>query len=177
MSREAGDTSTTSTAAVSAAPELADLFAAHATALVRTLSVAGLPDARDAVQEAFVQAFVHWRRISRYDDPVAWIRRVAINRALNRRRGHRRQAALAQRLGELPTETAEPLPVRDDDVLAAVEQLPPQQRLAVTLFYFSDLAVADVAAAMGISDGAVKYHLHAARTSIGRALEVRDVLR
>jgi RNA polymerase sigma-70 factor (ECF subfamily) len=166
-----------STAAAEPAPELAALFEAHSAALVRSLSVAGLPDARDAVQEAFVQAFVHWRRVSRYDDPLGWIRRVAINRALNRRRGRRRQAALAQRLRELPSVTSELVPARDDDVLAAVEGLPPQQRLAVTLFYFSDLPVDEVARAMGISAGAVKYHLHAARASVGRALEVRNGIR
>ena len=57
--------------------ELEVLYATHAAALTRALHAAGYPDASDAVQEAFVQAVVHWRKVSRYDDPVAWIRRVA----------------------------------------------------------------------------------------------------
>ena len=36
--------------------------------------------AEDAVQDAFERAFVHWRRIARYDDPAGWIRHVALNR-------------------------------------------------------------------------------------------------
>jgi hypothetical protein len=57
--------------------ELEALYAAHARSLTQALYAAGYPD---AVQEAFVQAVVHWRKVSRYDDPLAWIRRVAINR-------------------------------------------------------------------------------------------------
>src|SRR5258708_34228640 len=67
------------------APSLEALYSAHAARLARVLRAAGYPDASDAVQEAFVQAVVHWRKISRYDDPGAWIRPVAINRGHNRR--------------------------------------------------------------------------------------------
>jgi RNA polymerase sigma-70 factor (ECF subfamily) len=37
--------------------------------------------AEDLVQEAFCRAVARWRRISTYDDPVGWIRRVAWNLA------------------------------------------------------------------------------------------------
>src|SRR6266581_2831128 len=77
---------------------LARLFELHADELVRGLLAAGYPDASDAVQEAFVQAVVHWRRVRSYDEPLVWIRRVAINKARNRSRSRRRQAALQDRL-------------------------------------------------------------------------------
>ena len=76
---------------------LESLYARHAAPLARALHAAGVPDAHDAVQEAFVQAVVHWRKVSRYDDPLSWIRRVAINRGHNRRRARRRQQAPANR--------------------------------------------------------------------------------
>src|ERR1700675_1859102 len=79
--------------------ELARLFEHHADELVRGLLAAGYSDASDAVQEAFVQAVVHWRRVRSYDEPLVWIRRVAINKARNRSRSRRRQAALQDRLG------------------------------------------------------------------------------
>ena len=148
-------------AATDARAELETLYANHAAALTRALHAAGYPDAADAVQEAFVQAVVHWRKVSRYDDPLAWVRRVAINRGHNRWRSRQRQKALAQRLAD----TAPPAPT---------PSLPQQQRLALSLFYFADLSVAEVADAMELSAGAVKYHLHAARTSLARALEIRD---
>jgi RNA polymerase sigma-70 factor (ECF subfamily) len=152
---------------------LADVFAAHAQSLAGALASAGYPDATDAVQEAFVQAVVHWKRVARYDDPVQWIRRVAINRARNRRRGRSRQHALAERMAAQPALTAA-APEIDDGLTAALTSLPEQQRLACALFYFSDLPVAQVADAMGISEGAVKYHLHAARAALAATLEVRN---
>src|SRR5437763_1859301 len=145
-----------------AAPSLEALYAAHAAPLARILRAAGLPDATDAVQEAFVQAVVHWRKVSAYDDPLAWIRRVAINRGLNRRRARRRQARLAEHIAAT---TAAPIAAAeaDDDLAALVASLPPQQRLALSLYYYADLSVAEVADAMQLSEGAVKYHLYAAR--------------
>ena len=155
--------------------ELELLYATHAASLTRALHAAGYPDAADAVQEAFVQAVVHWRKVSRYDDPLAWIRRVAINRGHNRHRSRQRQKALTQRIAATTSpETLPPVSSRDDELAALVASLPPQQRLALSLFYFADLSVAEVADSMELSQGAVKYHLHAARTSLARSLEVRD---
>ena len=152
--------------------ELARLFDEHADGLVRGLVAAGYPDASDAVQEAFVQAVVHWRRVHRYDEPLVWIRRVAINKARNRARSRRRQVALQHRLGRGTGEVAAH-ESPDDDVVAAVAALPTQQREVVALFYYSDLSVAQVAAAMNISVGTVKSHLHAARTKVAGILGVK----
>ena len=168
----ASDDSTSETLAPRAErrPELEALYAMHAAALTRALQAAGYPDAPDAVQEAFVQAVVHWRKVSRYDDPLAWIRRVAINRGHNRHRSRKRQAALQERMAAAATV---PVPIieADDDLARLITALPQQQRLALSLFYFADLSVAEVADAMKLSEGAVKYHLHAARASLARALE------
>ena len=157
----------------SAPVELEQLYAMHARSLTQALHAAGHPDAADAVQEAFVQAVVHWRKVSRYDDPLAWIRRVAINRGHNRHRSRKRQEALQQRMAAAATA---PVPVieDDDDLAALIASLPPQQRLALSLFYFADLSVAETADAMKLSEGAVKYHLHAARTSLARSLGSPD---
>ena len=53
----------------------------------------------------------------------------------------------------------------------ALRALPDRQRVAVALHYLADLSVADVAAAMGISEGAVKTHLHRARSQLAVSLE------
>jgi hypothetical protein len=51
--------------------------------VVQLLGVTGnLHDAEDAVQEAFARAAVRWRRVSEYEAPEAWVRRVAFNLAL-----------------------------------------------------------------------------------------------
>lgn len=152
--------------------ELEALYATYAAALTRALHAAGVPDAADAVQEAFVQAVVHWRKVSTYDDPVAWIRRVAINRGRNRSRARRRRDALTERIASTaaiyPFEPAD----GDGELAELITRLPPQQRMALTLYYFADLSVAEVADSMQLSEGTVKYHLHAARGALAQALDI-----
>jgi len=46
-------------------------------------------EAQDVVQEAFCRAFTRWKRISGYEDPVAWVRKVAWNLATSRFRKQR----------------------------------------------------------------------------------------
>jgi RNA polymerase sigma-70 factor (ECF subfamily) len=143
-----------------------EAFRAGYEPLVRALTLAAgdREVAADCVADAYERAYARWGRISRYDEPVAWVRRVAINRLRDhfRRAGRGRRALdrLDPPAGEAP---AEPAAL---DLGAALGALPPQQRIAAALFYVDDLPVADIAAAMKISAGAVKYHLHAAREAL-----------
>jgi RNA polymerase sigma-70 factor (ECF subfamily) len=165
--RRAGDTEAT---------ELDALFRLHYGRLVRALTlIAGDRElAADAVQEAFVKAHLRWRRLQHYDDPVGWIRRVAINRL---RDGHRRRGRKEQALERLHGDatrgahtdidsTHEAMSRRTGDtdgVMALLQALPRQQRICVALFHVDGLSVAEVADALGISEGAVKFHLHQGR--------------
>jgi RNA polymerase sigma-70 factor (ECF subfamily) len=57
------------------------------------------------------------------------------------------------------------------DLAPVLATLPPQQRIAAALFYVEDLSVREIAASMRLSEGAVKFHLHAARTALRDRLE------
>jgi RNA polymerase sigma-70 factor (ECF subfamily) len=153
-------------------PTLEALYAAHAASLAGVLHAAGVPDASDAVQEAFVQAVVHWRKVSTYDDPLAWIRRVAINRGHNRWRARRRRDALTERIVSTTVDYPFEAPDPGGELAELITALPPQQRMALTLYYYADLSVAEVADAMELSTGTVKYHLHAARAALARSLDI-----
>jgi RNA polymerase sigma-70 factor (ECF subfamily) len=140
--------------------------------MVRSLAVAAgdREVAADCVQDAFERAFVRWRRVSRLDDPVAWIRHVAVNRMRDHfRKNERGGRAVARLRVEQPMSVA--APKEPSELAALLSQLPTQQRIAAALFYLDDLSVGEVAHAMGLSDGAVKYHLHAARATLRGALE------
>src|SRR3954447_8571906 len=88
--------------------DLEALFSANYPRLVAVLTVAAGDRVRaeDAVQDAFAQALVHWDRVAAYDDPVAWLRRVATNRVLNQRRWRRRHDAALDRLRTMDQEPA-----------------------------------------------------------------------
>ena len=53
----------------------------------------------------------------------------------------------------------------------AISRLPRQQRIAVSLFYVEQLSVREIATSMKLSEGAVKYHLHAGRAALREWLE------
>ncbi len=149
------------------------LFRAHYARLVRSLAVAAMGDtdaAAEAVQEAFVQLCLNWHRVGEYDDAAAWVRRVALNRLLNRRRSLLRRTAALVRLEhslEPPAAATELSP----ELAAALYRLPARQRVAVALHYVDGLSTSEVAHSMGVSKGAVDRHLHRARAALRLTLE------
>ena len=119
--------------------------------------------AEEAVQEAFVQALVRWKRVGSLEDPAGWVRLVAVRRLLNLRRSEARSAAASARLGRATIDPPDGVRL---DVVLAVGALSPQQRVAVGLRYGGGYSLSEVAAAMGLSVGAVKYHLSEARSRL-----------
>ena len=118
-----------------------------------------------------MRAHARWRTLRHYDDPVGWMRRVAINLLHDdRRRAARKRRAIA-RLAAEPEDTAPP--PEPDGLAELLAALPRQQRMAVALFYVDGLAVAEVAAAMGLAEGSVKSHLHDARRRLRAVLNRR----
>ena len=117
-----------------------ELYAAHyGTLTVQLYAYFGdRQEAQDIVQEAFCRALARWRTVSRYDDPVAWVRRVAWNLALSRWRRARTALAFLSRQRRTEAEVPCPSPERVA-VLAALAELPPPQRRAVVLRYLADL--------------------------------------
>ena len=151
-------------------------FTANYERLVRSLSAitGDRETASDCVQEAFVKAASRWRKVSRLEDPAGWVRRVAINKSRDVHRANTRRLR-RENANELATShTRETGYIEDQGSLelrALLDELPPQQRAVTALFYLDDLRVADVAETLGLSAGAVKFHLHKARESLRVVLE------
>lgn len=148
--------------------DLDTIFRLHFGRLVRALTlVSGDRErAADAVQEAFVKAHLRRRKLERYDDPVGWIRRVAINRLRDEHRRDDRKRAAIDRAGRdlSPDGTTSSDAGRDDrPLMDLLSTLPRQQRLCLALHYVDELSVAEIGRALEISEGAVKFHLHQGR--------------
>ncbi len=119
--------------------------------------------AQDIVQEAFCRALPRWSRISRYDDPVAWLRRVAWNLATSRWRRLRHGAAVAWPVRE----ESVPGPTADRVALTtALARLPEAQRRAVVLHYLGDLTTREIAEQEGVAESTVRVWLHRGRSAL-----------
>jgi RNA polymerase sigma-70 factor (ECF subfamily) len=150
-----------------------DTFREHYWPMVRSLSVAcgDREAAADAVQDAFTRAYTRWRRISGYEHPAGWIRHVALNRLRDHFRHEERGKKVHARLAGEVTVTVDAPALPDEALMSAVRRLPTQQQIAVSLYYVEQLSVREIAASMKLSDGAVKYHLHAGRTALREWIE------
>jgi RNA polymerase sigma-70 factor (ECF subfamily) len=127
--------------------------------------------AEDIAQESFIQLLSRWKKVSAYERPDAWVRRVAIRLAIRTVRRDRLRSRLED--GIEPPDAPGPL---DVDVTRAIRTLSPAQRAAVVLFYFEDRPVAQVADILNCSEATAKVHLHRARKRLGQLLgeEVAD---
>ena len=123
----------------------------------------------DLAQEAMLRARRHWRRISTFDKPGTWVRRVTINLALNSRRGVAREARarLAWWDRHEPAEQPQSL---DPDLLDALHALSPHQRAAVSLHYLEDRSTSEIADLLGCSESTARVHLHRGRQALAQHL-------
>jgi RNA polymerase sigma factor (sigma-70 family) len=147
----------------------------HYTRLIQSLTLVVLDRdlAADAAQEAFLQLYLHWQQVQ-HQDPVAWVYRVGNNRCKDHYRYLARTAKLFKRLVDVSAAERDEVEWESrSEALAILGCLPRQQRTAAALFYEADLSVADVAAVMNISEGAVKSHLSRARETLRKTLEVK----
>ncbi len=121
-------------------------------------------DAKDVGQRAFVRAFQALGGFRGSSTFRTWLYRIAVNLSLNHLRDHRR---------EQPTEIAEDTLVADavgaarltdhEDrrrLLAALDQLPPKQRLVLELRVFEDLSFKEVAEIAECTENAAKVNFH-----------------
>jgi RNA polymerase sigma-70 factor (ECF subfamily) len=126
-------------------------------------------EAQECVQEAFVRAWSHRRRLDPVQSPEAWVRttayRLAVSRWRRRRRGERPpdRAVQAKARPDAPDETRVAL-------VAALQQLPVDQRRAIVLHHLCDLPVREVAMETGVPEGTVKARLSRGRAALAALL-------
>jgi RNA polymerase sigma-70 factor (ECF subfamily) len=146
--------------------------AEHPGLVTALLLVTGDGDiAREAADEAFARAWLHWPRVAVMGSPRGWTYRVALN--VVRRRGRRlalERALLARRLS--PCESAMPPPA--GEAWEVVRELPRRERTAVVLRFIADLTEEQAAAVMGVSRTTVSRALAHALRTLGRRLAEDD---
>jgi len=134
--------------------------------------------ARDLAQEALARACRDWSKVSRMAAPGAYVHRIAINLAHRHLRRRRLESTANRRAldDQRAAGAGAGADIADRLVLRqAVAALPPRQRTALILRYYSDLPVAEVAALMRCREGTVKALTHQAIASLRDRSGLRDL--
>jgi RNA polymerase sigma-70 factor (sigma-E family) len=155
-----------------------ELYSLHYPRLVRlaALLVRDVPTAEDVVQDSFVAMHDGWQRLRDADSALAYLRQAVLNRS----RSVLRHRAVAEKYPEKPSpdmpsaEHGALVQLERSAVIATLRKLPGRQREAIVLRYYADLSEAEIAAAMGISCGAVKSHTARAIAALRADLKQQD---
>jgi RNA polymerase sigma-70 factor, ECF subfamily len=146
------------------------------------------PEAEDAMQQAYVNAFTHLHQFERRSKFSTWMTRIALNEAFLRRK-KRQPAASADdgaafdgRSGERMASIASPQPDPERQAYAgeltraleaAVDALPDTYRAVFMLREIEGLSTSETGEGLGIGEEAVKTRLHRARAMVRRAVTER----
>ena len=140
------------------ASDLEALFAAHWDRAHRAayLVVHDSALAEDIAQEAFLAAVRNLDRFDRRRPFGPWLHRIVVNRAIDaaRARSHRAETAISEDV--VDESEREPL---DDDVLAALAQLPPDQRAVIVMRHLLGYTPGEIAHALELPRGTVNSRL------------------
>jgi RNA polymerase sigma-70 factor (sigma-E family) len=127
--------------------------------------------AEDMLQNTMGKVYKSWRRVSRFEHPRSYARAILANEVSS---WWRRRSS-----SELPVETwpdddstsgLDEQVVDKDLMWQALGKLPARQRAVLVLRYYEDLSGPEIAAVLGISEGAVKAHTHRGLRTLESAL-------
>jgi RNA polymerase sigma-70 factor (sigma-E family) len=123
--------------------------------------------AQDLVQEALTKTYVAWPRLRDPANAEAYTRRVITTTALTwfRRRSWGSERAVSN-VPERPIAPHDDAVATGAALRAALDALPPRQRIALVLRFYEDLTEAQTAAAMGTAVGTVKSQVAAALATL-----------
>ena len=132
---------------------------AHREAVARFLvATVGPQDADDCLQETLLSALRAYPRLRAGSNLRAWLLTIARNKALDSQRSRKR---LPVPVGHAePGGSSELTDGSDEELWAAVRELPPKQRAAVVLRFVNDLPHRDIATVLNCSEAAARRSLH-----------------
>ena len=138
--------------------------------------------AADLMQDVFLRVWQHLAKLTDMPDDGqrAWIFTVARNLSVDAHRHQHTAAGVAQALAceparpQQPASTAVIAGERVAVVGEAIRRLPETQRITLTMAAAGGMTSAELAAALGVPAGTVRYRLSLARRAVAEALDRYD---
>jgi len=143
-------------------------------------------DAEDVAQEVFLEVYLSYHLFRGESSIASWIYRIAVNKSLDvcRKRNTKKRIAFFKRMIHIDQVNAKEIIQYEDDALTtmeyrertkvlyqALEKIPQNQRIAITLSKFEDLSMREIAKVMDTSESAVESLLSRAKVSLKKYLE------
>lgn len=129
-------------------------------------------EAEDAAQESMLRAFRAYGEF-KGDRVTTWLFRIAHNTCLDVLKSARmqREVFFPENYAEMEDAAPDPEAVyldnaAKDELWAAVEALPPEQQVLLSLYYGDGLSYAQLAQALGLNEGTVKSRLSRAKDAL-----------
>ncbi len=119
-------------------------------------------EAADAVQEVFALVYKNLSRFDHRSKFSTWLFRVSVNRIIQ----HGRKVKYKKRQVDIELAAGEPAPRPEDGdprVEIAMVQMPPHDRALLTLFYWEELSLQEIADSLDCNVNAAKTRLYRAR--------------
>ena len=136
--------------------------------------------AEDIAQEVFIKAY---RKLAQLKWPHkfrSWLYTIVSNECKLWLRDHSREQEQEVSWDDVPPENLDELAVRnhsDEDieltVRSAMETLPDDRQIALSLFYMSSMSVREIAHFMGVSPNSVKIKLYRGRRQLGALSKIK----
>jgi RNA polymerase sigma-70 factor (ECF subfamily) len=155
---------------------LRELFLRHGARVARVLRrVRGVDDSdvEDLVQTTFIEVHRSADRFDRRSSAWSWIVGIALNVSRHHVRGEVRRRQLKTAASLMPEDAPSLSPYqqaaesqRVARLLAAIDALPEPMRVVITLADIEGMKGAEVAHALGVSEGAIWRRLHDARKQL-----------
>lgn len=126
--------------------------------------------AQDLTHEAFLRAWRHWHRISDYEDPEAWTRRVLHNLCID---SWRKSRPNVHKVPD-PVPASVEIPTHHLQLAEAMRSLTGQQARALLLHDGLGMTIAETARDLGVPEGTVTSWLTRSRKIVAAKLDQPD---
>lgn len=134
-------------------------------------------DAEEIAQDAFVKAWLAVREFRGESSFGTWLHRIVVRRALDRAESLRTRGRREERLDPEPEASGNAIEAVAPDTESVearrltrlMDELPPVQRAALSLHYYEDHSVAEIATLLDIPEGTVKTHMSRGRAALRQA--------
>jgi RNA polymerase sigma-70 factor (ECF subfamily) len=130
-------------------------------------------EAKDNLQDGFIKVFGHIRQYRGAGSFEGWVRRIMVNTALQKYRGHYQLYALSDsetKAYNIPVENIMEM-LGEKDLLEMIQGLPPRYKLVFNLYAIEGYSHKEISEQLNITEGTSKSNLSRARDILQERLK------